>query len=699
MNVFEAEKLKQKIQTSLSVAASPRKKLIVLKNYYTLLLKDSPKLIIKAYINEFLDVFLNSINRYEVFYFQPHFTNEIIDLLKKIRYFQFDKDIIESIDGLIYSLTIKLKQLNRVLEGDELIYGNQKKVYFPLLEKDNQNQSFTVGTLETFTIDIKKNNNEDIFIIVPSTEIIDEQLITQIKISWQIANNYINNNVGRLNKFHKIIVHFDHRWGNYTGSSLGAALAISFIEELIKFYNFSFIISIRNNIALTGGFDENTNLKKLNESIIDKKLETIFYSYIQIFIVPEENKNYAQKKLEELKENYPKRNLQIFGITDLQDLLNRRNLIDIKRQNPVVRTTKYARKNWVVTILILIILLLSGYFYEFNFDDNPAILNRKGGTLFVENKSGRVLFTKSFLYDGSSLLTPSYIRNLQRIVDINNDGKNELLTAREQSPNLMKNNVDGTVNCYNYKGQKIWSYLFRDTISSPGERLSRNYTSYLIDTATVNNKKVLVAYSTNIESFGSAIYMLDLQTGKRVFDTFWHPGFIYGAYIIESNNRKEKELVFAGQNNSWNRRAIGILPLNNIAGKAPSDKHHDYYGNKIADLKYYALLPDVDYHQKIIPKNPTFSGQGDFMYFEKDQSFYDHIYMYPNLDGIIFIFSKDFQNISMIINDDFAKERDPYVRSGKLKPPYSDTQEYRDLLISKILWWNGKKFVKKGKLK
>ena len=66
---------------------------------------------------------------------------------------------------------------------------------------------------------------------------------------------------------------------------------------------------------------------------------------------------------------------------------------------------------------------------------------------------------------------------------------------------------------------------------------------------------------------------------------------------------------------------------------------------------------------------------------------------------IVIDVSKDFKKISVVIGDEFARTRDLYVKSGKLKPPLSDTQEYRNLLISQILWWNGKKFVKKDELK
>ncbi len=695
MDAFEAEELKQQIENLLSEYASPRQKLLIIKDYYRRLLSSTSHIIAEAYINDFWDEFLNSLHKYEVFFFKPQLTTDIIHLLETLKQFYSVKEGIKELDDLIESLKIRLDQLFQILDGKDMALTQiRPKVSFPVLEEDKNNGGYNyLGALESFTIDIKKNNNEDAFIIIPISDKVRETLLSQIKISWELALNYIGKHFRRINKYHKVVIHFDRLLGDYTGSSFGAALTISFIEELIKFYNLSFVISIKDDIALTGGFNKNGNLALLDENIIEKKLEVIFYSYIKIFVVPENNKEQAIQKLKNLKQLYPKRNLKIIGITDLQDLLNRRNLIDIKKHNPIVRTAKYTKRNWVVSLLILALILITGYFYKINYDDNPAILDNQGQTLFVENKSGKVLYSKSFDYDTKNINNPFYIKNFQMLVDINNDGKKELLTAIELRSNL-DNNKLGSITCYDYRGNQIWNYLFRDTISSPGEILSENYTNFIIDTTTISNKKVLVAYSQNNESFGSAIYMLDLKTGKRVFGTFWHPGFIEGGFIIDAKHGGEKQLMFDAWNNSWKRVAVGMLDLNDINGKAPSDNYHSYYNEKIAHLKNYILLPDEDYRQIVTPSRELFCSMGDFIKYGQNIKciiFLNNI----NYGGIEYIIREDFKNINIVIDNDYALTRDSYVKSGKLKPPLSDTQAYRNLLKSQILYWNGSKFVRK----
>ena len=700
MDAFEFERLRQQFLSELSESGSPKQKTIILKNFYQTLLNQTDKSLYEAFLTEFLEDFLDCLQKFEVFYCPPEITKEIIWILSKF----LEQSILElnfpQITLLIKSLESELKKLIDILSGNKLESTGGKKLYFPLLEKHLKSKdNLLIGTLETLTINIKKNNEKNHFIIVPSFETIDKDLLSQIENSWQISTNYLIKNGKRLSKYHTVIIHFDHHWGNYEGISAGAALTLSFIEELVSFYNASVLISIKDNIAITGGFDEKGSAVTIEDQIIKIKLEMVFYSYIKTFIVPEGNKSNAINQLKKLQKLYPKRELEIVGINNLTDILNRRDLIAIRKQNPVVIATKYARKNWALSLLLLGFLLLTGYFYEIKYDDIPAILQRKGHILFVENKEGKVLFTKSFVDGGDIVNNPWYARNYQMLIDTYKDGKKELLTAGELQSSLQKENKSGSITCYDYKGREIWNYLFQDTISSPGEILSTNYGSNLIDTATINNEKVLIAYSCNAESFGSAIYMLDLKTGKRVLDTFWHPGFIEGGYIIKSKTRNKKNLVFIACNNCWHKAAIGMLDLSDINGKAPADWHHDYYGEKIADLKHYLLFPDEDYQEIITPTISLNMQIGDFNYNEADSSFHCSIYLTYLTGGIDYLVSKDFNSIHIVINDDYARIRDPYVKSGRLKPPLSDTQEYRNLLISQILYWNGKKFVRKEQLK
>ncbi len=698
MNAFEAEKLKQSVQGILSKSTSPRQRLIILKEYYSALISNAPKLVLHAYIQEFINIFIVALKKFEVFYFKPQLTKDIIDLLRKLKQFNNDELIIGEFENQINNLRQRLADLESVLDGKEPQFPFEKKVFFPLLERDiNIQQNFLFGTLETLTIFIRNNKEKDEFIIVPSTEVIDEFLLNQVKISWQISVNYIRKRFPRVNKYHKVVIHFDHRWGNYTGSSLGAALTVSFIEELITFYNLSYVISINRNIALTGGFDESGVIKKLHEIIIDKKLEIIFYSFIKVFVVPEENKIYTQNKLEEFKQKYPNRDLKIIGVTDLDDLLDRRNLFDIKKQNPIIRTTKFAKKNWVVTSLILIILLLSGYFYEFNFDDNPAMLAINGNNILIENSRGKVLWSKKIEIDPQ--FAAAILKETAKIIKINSDKKNLVLISRLLQSELKNPKEYGSIFCFNYLGKELWHYQLKDTVKSYGENLEPLYECQLIDTISYGGKNLLVAWAVNDPSFSSAIFTLDLKTGKRVGTTFWNPGHISDA-IITSIPGYHDMIVFGGSNNGYAKGVIGGIRLSELSGYAPSTHYYTFLGMKPANLAFYILIPKTDYlkHFNVLRTNAIY--YGSIKNSEREGKIvFDDIEKDSREASLIYKLDYNLKDISIVVDSRFRIERDSLVAHGILNPPYTDTPQYCKLLEDHVLYWNGKKFVKKEKLK
>jgi hypothetical protein len=133
-------------------------------------------------------------------------------------------------------------------------------------------------------------------------------------------------------------------------------------------------------------------------------------------------------------------------------------------------------------------------------------------------------------------------------------------------------------------------------------------------------------------------------------------------------------------------------------GKAPSDRYHSYYGKNTAPLINYILLPDEDYRQILSPTSLLKSNKSDFN-FDKG-TFICGIYLgFDSSWGVIYKFTNNLKKFTIITNDDYVRLRDLYVKKGLLKPPLTDTQAYRNLLISQILYWNGNDFVRKNKLK
>jgi hypothetical protein len=700
MDAFELEQARKTTIDKLNLSKSSRQILYVLNNYFDLILSKNNSLFISSFLVEFIEDYLNAIKVFSPCYTSPEFTAGILSQAEAIAGHSSLKEYKDIIKSEIERITQKQNKLLSSLNGETGSDASSRGVFFPVLEDTGHLQNdIRLGLAETASITIKhlRNADKDNFVIVPSHELIEKNLLEQIKISWQLALKYAAKYIRKPAVFHEVIIQFNSRSGEYIGESLGAAIALMFLEELLKFYNSPYHITAASKIAITGGISTDGLLKPVSENIIKQKTESLYYSDISTFVLPGGELEYARQSILQLQKLFPDRQLNIIEANNFTDILNRRDLVNIAKDNIAVRSGKVIARNYASVLIILIIVSIFSYFLWIRFDDNPAILVRESRILHVENSHGRVLYSKSYDYEENDSNIPSITRNYQLLADINGDGKKELISAMESPENAnSKINTNG-ITCYDHRGERIWSYTFRDTISSPGEKLSRNYSCYLIDTSSINNQKVLVAYSQNHESFGSAIFMLDLKTGHRTDGTFWHPGYILGGYIIDSNGKKE--IAFGGINNSYNyfyQNVVGLLDLNDISGKAPSDNYHSYYGQKDADLIKYVRLPKFDYQNIIAPVQSSFWDKGDFQYNRRTNVFTCNIDLKRQRIGAVdYIFSANLKLINIVVNDNFIRARDLYVKEGRLKPPYSGTQAYKDLLRSQLLYWSDGKWVSK----
>jgi len=125
---------------------------------------------------------------------------------------------------------------------------------------------------------------------------------------------------------------FDKRAGYYSGNSLWAALTLAFIEELLNYYNSPVIIKTGKGIVLTGGLADDGSLIPTSKEAIEKKVENVFFSPIQTFVLPVADLSFAEEKLKTLKQEFPQRKLNLTGIKTFNDLLDRRNLLILKNR-------------------------------------------------------------------------------------------------------------------------------------------------------------------------------------------------------------------------------------------------------------------------------------------------------------------------------------------------------------------------------
>lgn len=691
MNFQEVEKLKKELLSTLPNIFG-KTKLFKISSFYTAILSTEDKNIIEAYSLDFITEYLSVLKLFTPFYQAPDKTEFLLAQLKELRSVSTLSQFENEFDELRQIISSQLTELQNILIGEPTATPN-RTLSFPLIESFVEYNDLDVfGTLESVSIKIHPTKGINKFVFVPSDKKVEEQLLTQAKISLEIALEYFNDHKKKFHKLHEVLIYFENLSGNYEGNSLGLALTIGFIEQLSILYNLPYITNIKNNIATTGGVDLSSKVIPISEKIVEKKIEIVFYSNVNSIVIPKEDELFALQRLIQLQIKYPKRKLNLIAISDINDIIIRRDLIDIKKQSPIVRTARAVKRNWIAVSLTLVLLLMIRFIWMRDFDDNPAIIVRNGEILQIKNQSGKLLWnTKAYIDVFNSRNNNRVPKQNARLLDIDNDGVKEVLLARE----LENNSRIGSIVCRNKQGIKIWEYSFNEKATSFGEDLSKNYHSVLLDIFVKDGNKYIICAATNSESFSSSIFILDTKTGERVFDVLWHAGFVLDGFVKSTNN--STKLFFGAINNGYEKVALAVIDIENITGQAFSTHYYTYKNIPHAKFDSYILLPKTDFCSYSGWRNSSIFPGGLVDLPSESKITIPLLERYTE-GTVIYKIAYNFKDIDIVIGNDLRLLRDSLVVHGKLPKPLTDTQEFRNMLKSQILYWNGKEFVKKNEL-
>ena len=715
-NILEIESQREELINKVLSAASNISKVHLYFEFFNKVLPYHSPNLTEVFLKEFIDDYISSIANFDVWGTEPEKTKAILSQLTKLTELSFIADRFSVLKFEIVRIGKQLEGLNSILhprdedkdkdeeEDKDKDEDNDKehKAFFPLIDKEAAEGFY--GILESVTVVINKANDDDKFIIVPSEKEIEKKILEQTKTSWYAALDLSKAYIKKPYKYHEVIISFDKRQGFYEGRSLGIALTVSFLEQLLKFYNPTYFIKIKEQTAFTGGMTETGKVLPTGEEIIKQKVKAVFFSEVNSFVVAKDDEIPAREQLLELQKEYPQRNLKLIPVEDISDVLNRRDVVDIRKQKLIVRTGKFVKKNWVSAVVTVLLAILFGYLFVVDWDDNPASLTTDGYTAFIKNKNGKILWTIKFEFDEKIINNESAINNRLKIVDINDDGQNEVLYCPTLPEDANENFEYGSVVCFNYKKDLLWKYNFKDTVNSKRENLPPPYIIELIDTINVVEQKQLLVFANSKFSYSCAVFKLNLQTGERIDSFFWSSGNTVDAFFKDLDNDGKNELIQWGYDNGYEDVVLCCLKCDDINGYRPTTDEYQILGQAPAKLISYIRIPKNDYE---IMTNRRFSLLERGALYEakegKDIMFTINVYKDPFKEkehtvGVFYKVNKNFKDVDIFIHDGFRIVRDSLVAHGLLETPYTDTKEYIDILKSKIRYYRDGKWVKREEL-
>lgn len=662
-------------------------------NYFDNVLSSHNSNLIESFLSEFIDEYFLIVKHFECVGVEPSFTEKLIEQLismSKLSLFENEKYKIQS---EIDRFNNQLSKLKDSLNGTITDNFSQSKIYFPLIDGNSPDGFY--GLLESVSVRINKATDNDTFLFIPSEKQIEERLAEQCEKSWKLAITTINKFVRKPFKYHEVIISFEKKICFYEGDSLGVALALTFIEELLKFYNPPYQILNKSLSAFTGGITKQGEILNTGEDIIKQKVRTVFFSDIKNFVIPKLEETYAQFTLTQLREKYPERILKIIPAEDFEDILNRRDLVEIKRINPIKRTGKYLAKNWVNTTFLIIILALIYFANLWDFDNNPHSIMYENNKLSIINVNNKKLWELSGISipDGS-LSGKIFNKNYGIIEDIDGDNLNEIILSKQLFSNYENKDNLGFITCFDNDNNILWKYDLNDVVSTKEREYTNEYNKiHFIGIEKYLGKDVLFIIA-NHKFFPSAVFGLDIKNGERVTDIFWHSGNFFDGIILKDSIKNNIKLVLGGVNNGYESAALVVIDIEKLNGQGISADNYTFKDIPLAEFEEYILLNKSDIsnlnkNRYNIIYQDAIQLDGNLIRVATNEGLQS---LSPDLI-LFYYFNSDFTLKFIECTDFFQHKRDILVKEGKLSPPLTYTKEYFDKLREGVLYYKNGEWI------
>lgn len=389
------------------------------------------------------------------------------------------------------------------------------------------------------------------------------------------------------------------------GESLEAGIAAALFTELLQLLEFRDEYAVRKNVAITGRINQEGTLLSVDEDGLRLKIEACAYSSVKYLVVPKQQEDIAKELAGRLAESthnssspqsdiiHPVSQLEIIGISNLEDIFLSRRLTDSRRVPGMKRT---ARKVWRArrTIAALVVITLLAVIAKMMYgplDKNPVTLVAEGTTLSAQNKGGDTIATIEVGKATAKLIGDMGTRR-GCLYDVDADGVKEIIWGTAE-----QDRVDGKsfVNCRTV-GQDTnrWSVELTRSLDFPFKRAESAETRFVFQRLLVGdldaNGSTEVYISTSHHLFQSIFLKVDATTGGEL-GCYVNVGGLAPFDSVDLDGDGIVELLLGGANNALHKAVLVALDPRFIDGHSPLTPEYALNGIPPARERAYVSIP------------------------------------------------------------------------------------------------------------
>lgn len=696
MSLFDIEIKSHWLKEQLGRPHSTRLRLLYLSDFLSELIKSEAPGKYISYYNEFTPELVKLILKNEFQYFSPYEIENLSFIVKSLEALSFSKEDLGKCIAILQNASNEILSLLTGNDNKE-VKSHRDSLNVVLIET-NGDEKRNVGTVQTLTLRSSKRGKEFLEDKIEFENLCDsdhEKLSTYIANIAAFSKEQAKEVISKSGAYN-LTFFFGNKDCSYTGSSFGLALlALTYnsilVNELHRIH-----YRFYDDVVITGAIDENGNLLKLDTLTLKVKIETVFFSHFNKFIIPEDNIIEAKEILAELRKEYPQRKLELIPCANFKSLFQNLAVVEVHKlrfkEKLKANYERYHRTiNWAFTFIALLAIVYLFINYAIPYlDRNPVYADKRNDHFIAYNKYGKEAWESGTLNPYE--IGGGEIRKRIIISDLDNDGKNEIIFLRRDN-NQRK--LSKTIFCYNADNTLQWETVIVPKDSIYGSELCYDYLDLRtldVSENKINKQKEIITTYTICNQFPFFISKIDSR-GKEI-SSFYHPGHLHNGELIDINNDGEVEFVIGGQNNDYDHRGcLIVLDPSLITGMAPAYRYPRGFNKGL--MKYYILFPKTSFSKFSSQQTSTvrtFTKMHDKIEFALFESCDYTLDKQTSHYRLLLTFDDKFNFLHFSTSTEFDNFYNKLIEDGKISP-IKDWRAFEDAFRKEIMFWDGDKFV------
>jgi hypothetical protein len=502
----------------------------------------------------------------------------------------------------------------------------------------------------------------------------------------------------------------------FTGDSIGLAFALLTYTKLLKPEIKRHEKFISSDVVFTGGVDSDGNIIPVNPETLESKITRAFFSPVRYLVIPEANRRMAEKIINDMRRDYPRRKLRLIPAETLREVIDDPRVIRSDKVCMLPYITrivyKYSRaaKIQIPILLVLIyfslVLIDTKTFAPWWFDWHIDHIEVMGNRFRTLNFEGQEIWI-SGEYDAN--IDPEWY-NLKRsqgrksywAVDVDGNGRDELFFTT-WTPKLM-----GMLQFYSDRGILLWQKPGFKKTGYPGDTEYKNipanmsYGIWEIIPIIDKDSNIYVMVSSEWSPPVRHQFLLFNTQGDVVSGPYINTGapWVGPAVVMDNDSDGNPEVYVTATNNRLNRAVLLVLDPKNLAGASPPYDDELFHASSMqkGTQKYYVTFPETELSKgddirnycaglnwdPISQSYTIFVVEGSGLMVDGKVIYYDK----DVLPGVCYRLDKNFIPLSSYFSDRKVDIFNEYLKKMRGRP-ITDPNKVLDSLLSDVIVYHG----------